>query len=324
MPCMNFSDDRESSERTTALLDEVDLDAEFVDRHPVLDVAVETIRSSQPGGFGRSSFFAQERDHLAERRAAGALGGLDVLELLNDVNALALGVIVEQLSLRRDRESLSLAPWTKHGRIATAERPVGGFAAGCWRARLFMAVQDSERCQCRQKGVPKTILAGSRGSGQLARGTSARLRRAVLQLGVLVETRIACRPLERRPSSSTRGRAIRGMVLSTPRARRSLDGRGRRLLAAAARARHASGDSALTVDRVLARGERDVAATAAAALPDGEPDQLQAVEHAVGEVQLGIREFAGRVGFVVRNDLDDHDVNLLKSSPPRRAVDADE
>src|SRR6185503_5770499 len=60
--------------------------------------------------------------------------------------------------------------------------------------------------------------------------------------------------------------------------------------------------AALTVDRVLPRGERDVAATAAAPLPHGKPDQLQAVEHAVGEMQLGIREFAGRVGFVVRND----------------------
>src|SRR5688572_10278656 len=71
--------------------------------------------------------------------------------------------------------------------------------------------------------------------------------------------------------------------------------------------------AALTVDRVLTRRKRDVAATAAAALPHGKPDQLQAVEHAVGEVQLGIREFAGRVGFVVRNDLDDHDVTSLKA-----------
>ena len=64
----------------------------------------------------------------------------------------------------------------------------------------------------------------------------------------------------------------------------------------------------LTIDDVLARRERDVAATAAATLPDGEADQLQAVECAVGEMQLGIREFAGRVAFVVRSDLDDHDV----------------
>jgi hypothetical protein len=41
--------------------------------------------------------------------------------------------------------------------------------------------------------------------------------------------------------------------------------------------------------------ERDVAATAAAPFPDGEADELQAVEDAIGEVQLGIGEFAGRV-----------------------------
>jgi hypothetical protein len=63
-----------------------------------------------------------------------------------------------------------------------------------------------------------------------------------------------------------------------------------------------------TIDRVLARRERDVAATAAAAFPYGKPDQLQAVEHAVAEVQLGVGEFAGRVAFFVRNDLDGHDV----------------
>ena len=63
----------------------------------------------------------------------------------------------------------------------------------------------------------------------------------------------------------------------------------------------------IAIDRVLTRRERDVAATAAAPLPDCEPDQLQAVEHAIGEVQFRIREFALRVGFVVRNDLDDHD-----------------
>src|SRR6266545_1143766 len=63
-----------------------------------------------------------------------------------------------------------------------------------------------------------------------------------------------------------------------------------------------------TIDRVLARRERDVAAVATATFPDGEPDQLQAVEYAVGEMQLGIREFAGRVAFVVRDDFHDHDL----------------
>lgn len=76
----------------------------------------------------------------------------------------------------------------------TAVRPGEGFAAGCWRARLFMAVRISERCQCRRKGVPRTILAGSRGIGQLARGTFAQLRQPLLQVGSR-RTRVACWPL---------------------------------------------------------------------------------------------------------------------------------
>src|SRR5712691_3845602 len=55
-----------------------------------------------------------------------------------------------------------------------------------------MAVRE-ERCQCRQKGVPKTILAGWPGSAQLARETSARRRRGVLPPRSF-ETRIAFQP----------------------------------------------------------------------------------------------------------------------------------
>src|SRR5262245_61261144 len=64
----------------------------------------------------------------------------------------------------------------------------------------------------------------------------------------------------------------------------------------------------VTIDDVLAGREGDVATATAATLPDSETDQLHAVEFAVVEMQLGIREFAGRVAFVVRSDLDDHDV----------------
>src|SRR5262249_5328347 len=64
----------------------------------------------------------------------------------------------------------------------------------------------------------------------------------------------------------------------------------------------------LVLHDVLARREGDVPTAATAALPDAEADQLQAFEFSVGEMQLGIREFAGRVAFVVRRDLDDHDV----------------
>src|SRR5207244_194040 len=42
----------------------------------------------------------------------------------------------------------------------------------------------------------------------------------------------------------------------------------------------------LTIDCVLARRERDVAAVASATFPNGEANQLQTVENAVGEMQL--------------------------------------
>jgi hypothetical protein len=57
-----------------------------------------------------------------------------------------------------------------------------------------------------------------------------------------------------------------------------------------------------TIDGVLPRRERDVAAVATSPFPDGETDQLQAVEFAVDEMQLGIGEFAGRVAFLVWSD----------------------
>ena len=56
---------------------------------------------------------------------------------------------------------------------------------------------------------------------------------------------------------------------------------------------------------VLARGEGHVATGAAAALPDAESDQLEAVEVAAGKVQLGVGELARGVAVVVGEDLDD-------------------
>ena len=49
---------------------------------------------------------------------------------------------------------------------------------------------------------------------------------------------------------------------------------------------------------------------AALALPDGEPHELQAVERAAREMQLGVRELARRIAFVVRKELDCHVVCL--------------
>src|SRR2546426_1971047 len=74
----------------------------------------------------------------------------------------------------------------------------------------------------------------------------------------------------------------------------------------------------LTIDGVLARRERHVAAGATAPFPYGEADQLQAVELSVDEMQLGIREFAGRVAAIVRRDSydDTHDVTSGKLAIP--------
>ena len=62
----------------------------------------------------------------------------------------------------------------------------------------------------------------------------------------------------------------------------------------------------LAVDRILPRGERDVAPAAVATFPDRESDQLQAVERTLGEVQLGVGELPWRVSLVVPADLDQH------------------
>jgi hypothetical protein len=63
---MNFSDERESSRQDDRLLHEVDFYAELVDRHPVLDVAVEAIRLLHQQRSAPRVFLAQEVDHLAE------------------------------------------------------------------------------------------------------------------------------------------------------------------------------------------------------------------------------------------------------------------
>jgi hypothetical protein len=99
---------------------------------------------------GRSTSLAEERDHLAERVSSGALGRLDVLELLDDVETFALGVLGEELSLRRDRESLFL--------FLGGDADVGdcGTSGGRLRGRLLTgtalhgAAPGAERCQCRQ------------------------------------------------------------------------------------------------------------------------------------------------------------------------------
>jgi hypothetical protein len=63
---------------------------------------------------------------------------------------------------------------------------------------------------------------------------------------------------------------------------------------------------ALAVHRVLARRERDVASASAATLPDGEPDQLQTVEHAPVEMQFRVGHLARRIRTRGRHNLHCH------------------
>src|SRR5207245_313106 len=60
----------------------------------------------------------------------------------------------------------------------------------------------------------------------------------------------------------------------------------------------------LAVDRIRPRRERHVPAGSAATFPNAEPDQLQASNRPIGEMELGVGQLAGRVALVVGGDLD--------------------
>src|SRR4051812_6115406 len=67
--------------------------------------------------------------------------------------------------------------------------------------------------------------------------------------------------------------------------------------------------AAFAIDAVLSGRKGDIAAaTAAAAFPDAEANQLQPFERSIvgGEVNLGVGEFARRVALVVWRNLDGH------------------
>ncbi|KQY28269.1 hypothetical protein ASD38_16400 [Caulobacter sp. Root487D2Y] len=85
----------------------MDFDAEFVDRHPVLEVAVEAIGlldEEDPD----CRVLPEERQHLGEIRAAALFGGLDVDVLCDNRYAVDVGIVLEKLELGGDREAFSL------------------------------------------------------------------------------------------------------------------------------------------------------------------------------------------------------------------------
>src|SRR5262245_29299700 len=61
----------------------------------------------------------------------------------------------------------------------------------------------------------------------------------------------------------------------------------------------------LAVHRVLTSGKRDIAPPGFS-LPDPEPDELEPIERAAGEMQLCVRQLAGRTALVVRKELHRH------------------
>ena len=86
----------------------MDLDVQIVDRHPVLNVPIEPVRLLDQENAARGGGLSKEGDHLAECRAAGALGGFDIFELLQNVQSLTVGVLRQQCPLRWDRKALFL------------------------------------------------------------------------------------------------------------------------------------------------------------------------------------------------------------------------
>ena len=90
-----------------AFLREVDFHVEFVDRHPVLEVAIEPVGLlDQHHADGRMRL--EIGDHLAEGGAAGLLGGFNVDVFLRHREAVRRRVFLQQLQLRRDREAFLL------------------------------------------------------------------------------------------------------------------------------------------------------------------------------------------------------------------------
>ena len=90
-----------------AFLREVHFHVEFIDRHPILEVAIEPVGLlDQHHANGRMRL--EIGDHLAEGGAAGLLGGFNVHVFLRHREAVRRRVFLEQLQLRRDREAFLL------------------------------------------------------------------------------------------------------------------------------------------------------------------------------------------------------------------------
>ncbi|HSQ05215.1 MAG TPA: hypothetical protein VLN59_14315 [Burkholderiales bacterium] len=99
-----------------ALLDEVHAESEAFECAVVLEVAREAVDLLNDEG----SYYwmlVEEREHVAKARSAGALRGFVVAEFANDAQVFALGVIAQEVTLRRNAEALLCLFLAAHARV---------------------------------------------------------------------------------------------------------------------------------------------------------------------------------------------------------------
>nr|WP_245987740.1 hypothetical protein [Sphingobium fluviale] len=90
-----------------ALLHEVDLGIQFVDRHPILEIAVEPVSLLDQNGVNHLAL-SQEPDHLVEAGPATLLGRFDIDIFTSHDEPIGDGVFAQQLELGRNRKALAL------------------------------------------------------------------------------------------------------------------------------------------------------------------------------------------------------------------------
>ena len=90
---MNFSEERGVAGKDHAFLREVDLGVEFVDGHPILEIAIEPVGFlDKQDANGRMRL--QIRNHLAEGSTAGLLGRFNVHIFLRHREALRRRIVL--------------------------------------------------------------------------------------------------------------------------------------------------------------------------------------------------------------------------------------
>ncbi|RWL44485.1 MAG: hypothetical protein EOR60_17840 [Mesorhizobium sp.] len=160
----------------------MDLDIQFVERHPVLEIAVEAIGLLNQDD-SHAGVLAQVFDHFTEVGSSAALGGLDIDVFLDDAELLLKGVLSQELALRRNGEALFLLLFRGHARIkerlheAAWLRGLCASPGYCPHLRTFPAKQRHTRWS----------LMSRRCSPERAK-TSSRVRFVIIGCGWAVST----------------------------------------------------------------------------------------------------------------------------------------